>query len=238
MDRKQKEDSTKTNRTERPEASAPQSREANPRRYRSWINRPPGSGAKFIQARDWDEWDALMGDGVYDIRNPRHREELTRTSRGIVDADSIRIISPPPGERTDGKPVHRLVKLDDEEPGNAGASPQGYGMNNRFYPREAADEAIARLKQNPISRAEDPTEAQLEAMRNIAGYHVEAGSREFGAWTRKMLDDLGEAVIPYLPDLHEHATMCKDLSEILEREWKAGKITDTLYSAMKLKTAK
>jgi len=81
-------------------------------------------------------------------------------------------------------------------------------------------------------------EAQRGAMENIARYDIEAGSREFGAWTRKMLDDVGEVVIPYLPDLYEHATMCKDLSEILEREWKAGKISAALYNAMKLKTAK
>jgi hypothetical protein len=78
----------------------------------------------------------------------------------------------------------------------------------------------------------------MEAMRNIAGYHVEAGSRDFGAWTRKMLDDVGEAVITYLQDLYEHATMSKNLSEILEREHKAGKVSDELYNAMKLKTAK
>jgi hypothetical protein len=115
---------------------------------------------------------------------------------------------------------------------------EAYGGRNRFYPPVAHAKAIVHLTRNPVDPAEGPTKEQSEAMRNIAGYHVEAGSREFGNWTRRMLDDVGEVVIPYLQDLYEHATMGNDLSEILENEHKAGKVSDELYNAMKLKTAK
>ena len=94
---------------------------------------------------------------------------------------------------------------------------EAYGGRNRFYPPVAHAKAIVHLTRNPVDPAEGPTEAQMEAMRNIAGYHVEAGSREFGAWTRRMIDDAGEAVIPYLQDLYEHATMANDQSERLEK---------------------
>jgi hypothetical protein len=83
---------------------------------------------------------------------------------------------------------------------------EAYGGRNRFYPPVAHAKAIVHLTRNPVDPTEGLTEAQMEAMRNIAGYHVEAGTREFGAWTRRMLDDTGEAVIPYLKDLYEHAT--------------------------------
>jgi hypothetical protein len=115
---------------------------------------------------------------------------------------------------------------------------ESYGGRNRFYPPVAHAKAIVHLTRNPVDPADGPTEAQMEAMRNTAGYHVEAGTREFGAWTRRMIDDAGEAVIPYLQDLYEHATMGNDLSERLENEWKAGKVSDELYNAIKLKTAK
>jgi hypothetical protein len=115
---------------------------------------------------------------------------------------------------------------------------EAYGGRNRVYPPVAHAKAIIHLTRNPVDPAEGPTKAQLEAMRNIAGYHVEAGTREFGAWTRRMLDNVGEVVIPYLQDLYEHATMGNDLSEVLENEHKAGKVRDELYNAMKLKSAK
>jgi hypothetical protein len=115
---------------------------------------------------------------------------------------------------------------------------EAYGGRNRFYPPVAQARGIILLNRKPIQSPDGPTEAQMEAMRNIAGYHVEAGTREFGAWTRRMLDDAGEGVIPYLQDLYEHATMANDLSERLENEHKAGKVSDELYKAMKLKTAK
>jgi hypothetical protein len=115
---------------------------------------------------------------------------------------------------------------------------EAYAGRNRFYPPVARAKAIVHLTRNPVDPTGRPTEAQMEAMRNIAGYHVEAGTREFGAWTRRMLDDAGEGAIPYLQDLYEHATMANDLSERLENEHKAGKVSDELYNAMKLKTAK
>jgi hypothetical protein len=36
----------------------------------------------------------------------------------------------------------------------------------------------------------------------IAGYHLEAGSIEFAGWSRRMINDLGDWVIPHLPELY------------------------------------
>jgi hypothetical protein len=84
---------------------------------------------------------------------------------------------------------------------------EAYGGRNRFYPPVAHAKAIVHLTRNPVDPTEGLTEAQTEAMRNIAGYHVEAGTREFAAWTSRMIDDAGKGVIPYLQDLYEHAKM-------------------------------
>jgi hypothetical protein len=141
-----------------------------------------------------------------------------------------------PGQESTGDPAV-------EGPRNQTRSPYAsqssvYGESNRFYQKSAARAALNRLKQSLKQSGGRLSADQLQDLRDVAGYHLEAGSREFGAWTRRMLYDVGDAVIPYLQDLHGHGTLANSLSKILEREWKAGRISDELYNAMKLRSAK
>ncbi len=99
---------------------------------------------------------------------------------------------------------------------------EAYGGRNRFYPPVAQARGIILLNRNPIQSPDGPTEAQLEAMQNIAGYHVEAGTREFGAWSRRMIENVDESVIPYLQSLYQHAIKAVDLHYTLENERNTG----------------
>src|SRR5262249_54245649 len=78
-----------------------------------------------------------------------------------------------------------------------------YGDKNIFFTKERltrAQEAVRR-KLNPtrLSSGIDPT--ALPHLLTIAGYHLEAGSIEFAEWSSRMVDDLGDWVIPHLPEL-------------------------------------
>jgi len=69
---------------------------------------------------------------------------------------------------------------------------------NTIFTEDAAAAARARLKSKlgRVNTGLDP-----ETMRDgitLAGYHIEKGARTFTAYAKAMIEDLGEAVKPYL----------------------------------------
>ena len=78
-----------------------------------------------------------------------------------------------------------------------------YGSANTLFTNEAADAARALLKKKlgQVSAGIDPEIVQ--AGITLAGYHIEAGSRDFASYTKAMISDLGEAVKPYLRSWYE-----------------------------------
>lgn len=69
---------------------------------------------------------------------------------------------------------------------------------NTVFTKDAADAARARLKAKlgRLQSGLDP-ETMMDGI-TLAGYHVEKGARTFAAYARAMVDDLGDAVKPYL----------------------------------------
>ena len=69
---------------------------------------------------------------------------------------------------------------------------------NTVFTEDAADAARARLKAKLVRLQSglDP-EMMMDGI-TLAGYHVEKGARTFAAYARAMVDDLGDAVKPYL----------------------------------------
>jgi N12 class adenine-specific DNA methylase len=69
---------------------------------------------------------------------------------------------------------------------------------NTVFTEDAAAAARARLKAKlgRLSSGIDP-ETMMDGI-TLAGYHVEKGARTFAAYARAMVDDLGDAVKPYL----------------------------------------
>jgi hypothetical protein len=71
---------------------------------------------------------------------------------------------------------------------------------NKVFTQEAAEKARAILKAKlgggTLNAGLDPE--VIQAGIQLAGAHIEAGARSFGAFVRAMVDDLGDVVRPYL----------------------------------------
>lgn len=69
---------------------------------------------------------------------------------------------------------------------------------NTIFTDEAAEKAraILRAKLNQLNSGIDPE--VMQAGITLAGYHIERGARTFAAYAKAMIEDMGEAVRPYL----------------------------------------
>ncbi|MBP7231326.1 MAG: PLxRFG domain-containing protein [Syntrophaceae bacterium] len=79
-----------------------------------------------------------------------------------------------------------------------------YGANNKIFTKEKADKAreILRKKLNgtQLNMGLDPE--IISAGIDLAGYHIEAGAKKFMDYARRMIDDIGDAVQPYLKSFY------------------------------------
>jgi hypothetical protein len=91
--------------------------------------------------------------------------------------------------------------------GSAPPTTARYGDQNVVFTRDRlarAQEAVGRkLNPNRLNAGIDPT--LLPNLLTIGGYHLEAGSIEFADWSARMVDHLGDWVIPLLPELYDRA---------------------------------
>jgi N12 class adenine-specific DNA methylase len=73
---------------------------------------------------------------------------------------------------------------------------------NKVFTEDAAAKARAVLKAKlgQVSSGIDPE--LLQAGITLAGYHIERGARTFAAYAKAMLDDMGDAVRPYLKSFY------------------------------------
>ncbi len=80
---------------------------------------------------------------------------------------------------------------------------KNYGKSNKVFTDKAADDARAKLraKLGQLSSGIDPE--IMQAGITLAGYHIEAGARQFGNYAKAMVEDLGQAVVPHLRAWYE-----------------------------------
>jgi hypothetical protein len=87
------------------------------------------------------------------------------------------------------------------------AKAERYGDRNVIFTKQrlaSAQEAVRRkLSPNRLNAGIDPT--VIPHLLTIAGYHLEAGAREFTDWSTRMVNDLGGWVTPLLPELYDRA---------------------------------
>lgn len=80
-----------------------------------------------------------------------------------------------------------------------------YGETNKVFTSEAAEKARTLLRQKlagtQLNSGIDPE--TIQAGITLAGYHVESGARSFAAYSKAMIEDLGEAIRPYLRSFYE-----------------------------------
>jgi hypothetical protein len=86
------------------------------------------------------------------------------------------------------------------QPGARKAPGASKFAGNKVFTQDAAEKARALLKAKlgggTLNAGLDPE--VIQAGIQLAGAHIEAGARSFGAFVRAMVDDLGDAVRPYL----------------------------------------
>src|SRR5262249_7047179 len=84
---------------------------------------------------------------------------------------------------------------------------RGYGERNRIFTKELVERSRQSLRRkldpNRLSGGIDPT--ALPDLLAIAGYHLEAGYIKFADWSVRMVDHLGDWVMPHLPELYDGA---------------------------------
>src|SRR5262249_31033642 len=102
------------------------------------------------------------------------------------------------------------------------SSTSRYGEKNRIFTRALLERSRLSLRKklnpNRLGGGIDPT--ALPDLLAIAGYHLEAGAVEFADWSSRMVNDVGDWVLPILPDLY-HRTLesiyCRSLRPGLDR---------------------
>jgi hypothetical protein len=96
--------------------------------------------------------------------------------------------------------------IEDEQPKqsekNKGEEPPNKKSANKIFTDEAVAAARARLKEKlrNLNSGFDP-EMLLDSI-TIAGHHIESGARTFAQFAKEMLNDLGEAIRPYLKSIY------------------------------------
>ena len=96
---------------------------------------------------------------------------------------------------------HDLSSQDDMVGDKQEAKPE-YGTTNKVFTADAAEKAreLLRKKLGQLNAGLDPE--MMQAGITLAGYHIEAGARTFGAYSKAMVADLGDAIKPYLKSFY------------------------------------
>jgi len=118
---------------------------------------------------------------VVDAKLTDLKAERTRIEQVVADAYAKTAA----GKPAEAKPV-------------ASTAPKPAASANTIFTEDAAAAARARLKAKlgRLTSGLDP-ETLMDGI-TLAGYHVEKGARTFAAYARAMVDDMGNAVKPYL----------------------------------------
>ena len=89
-----------------------------------------------------------------------------------------------------------------------------YGQNNKIVSKERADELRKRLrdKLNNLNSGFDPE--VLAIGTELAAYHIEAGARKFADFSKAMIEDIGDAIKPYLKAIYNGARDLPGMEEL------------------------
>lgn len=109
-------------------------------------------------------------------------------------------------ESTAGQPAATTAQPAQSKPASAQSTKPAVSANTVFT-EDAAAAARARLKAKlgRLNTGLDP-ETMLDGI-TLAGYHIEKGARTFAAYAKAMVEDLGDAVKPYLKSWYAAVSM-------------------------------
>lgn len=90
----------------------------------------------------------------------------------------------------------------------------GYGANNKLVSRDRYEELKKRMRQKLGGQLNMGIDPEILAIgTEMAAFHIEAGAHKFADYARHMIDDLGDAIRPYLKSFYNGA---RDLPEVQE----------------------
>ena len=89
-----------------------------------------------------------------------------------------------------------------------------YGANNKLVSRDRYEELKKRMRQKLGGQLNMGIDPEILAIgTEMAAFHIEAGARKFADYARHMIDDLGDAIRPYLKSFYNGV---RDLPEVQE----------------------
>lgn len=81
---------------------------------------------------------------------------------------------------------------------------EGYGEANTIVPKSEYQSLVDKFKEKQKTQrgSGGPSTEDLADLVRIATFHLEAGARDFAAFSKSMISDIGEWIEPYLQDLY------------------------------------
>lgn len=181
-----------------------------------WSSGPSGSGSGALELANRER--------IYPTRSEAGQKAGAEIIKGLerhVPAGEIKALRetidrefPPPAAPTPAQTRREALETgtppieDDRERQrreNVAKLDAQKGASNTVFTADKAAAARARLKAKlsgtQLNSGIDPETVQDGI--TLAGYHIEAGARSFAAYTRAMIEDLGETVRPYLRGWYE-----------------------------------
>jgi len=99
--------------------------------------------------------------------------------------------------------VAKVTKKVDEvlntKPTVSDVAPKDYGSKNKIVTKDKYKEALKNLRKKSFAFAGG---VPLGDLAVIAGYHLEASSRDFATFSKRMVSDVGTKIKPYLKELY------------------------------------
>lgn len=145
------------------------------------------------------------GDGVIDSREnfyyPKGEEKLKLSSSPdyiVFKPEQIHIL----GSEQDIEAFKEFVSKEE----GIGAQPKDvfeYGAQNKIITKQKYEEAIRNLRNPNLPSGFDFS--KIGDLVKAAMYHIEAGSRKFADFTKKMVEQFGRGVKQYLPNVFRRA---------------------------------
>jgi len=88
----------------------------------------------------------------------------------------------------------------------------GYGANNTLVSRDRYEELKERMRKKMLGQLNMGIDPEILAIgTEMAAFHIEAGARKFADFAKKMIEDLGDAIRPYLKSFYNGA---RELPEV------------------------
>lgn len=165
--------------------------------FKKWIN------SSHRKTKPFAEYKSVNEDGAQNEGN--RTNEANEPDRPLSLAD-IR-------EAETSQPTNVVEQTAEVEQEQTTES-DGYGANNKLVSRDRYEELKKRMRQKLGGQLNMGIDPEILAIgTEMAAYHIEAGARKFADYARHMIDDLGDAIRPYLKSFYNGA---RDLPEVLE----------------------